>query len=269
MPPPIQLFLTTIASEPKLRSRQEYLLRTLQVKKIPFVSYDLASDPNAKRLWRRRAPKDNQALPGMLLGGVWPGTFEQFETAVETGTLETFLRMNEDYNPEIDGKVLEAQPIGVPGAVMPEAMTGQKPSFAPNGPTPIRKSGPKGSADELVDAGDVLPGFGFQGMMVTIGELTELAKDLKLDDKEQASVLAKAAKASKQATSSSSKEPSKESDDTKPAPVDTDREHDATKEPGEKAAVKTDASQEATAPTPPAEPKAEAEVKESEAKETA
>jgi hypothetical protein len=35
---------------------EEYLLRTLQVKKIPFTSYDLASDESAKRLWKRKAP---------------------------------------------------------------------------------------------------------------------------------------------------------------------------------------------------------------------
>ena len=28
----------------------------MQVKKIPFTSYDLASDENAKRLWKRKAP---------------------------------------------------------------------------------------------------------------------------------------------------------------------------------------------------------------------
>lgn len=73
--PPIQVFLTTIASQPALRQRQgqrsvsvtsphsiyttettEYLLRTLQVKKITFTSYDLASDEDAKRLWKRKAP---------------------------------------------------------------------------------------------------------------------------------------------------------------------------------------------------------------------
>ncbi|KAJ3541969.1 hypothetical protein NM688_g6023 [Phlebia brevispora] len=76
-PPPIQLFLTTIASQPALRQRQEYILRSLQVKKIPFTSYDLASDEDAKRLWKRKAPRDNQQLPGILVGGKWPGTFTQ------------------------------------------------------------------------------------------------------------------------------------------------------------------------------------------------
>lgn len=75
--PPIQVFLTTIASQPLLRKRQgqspdlslglgfdresciivtEYILRILQTKKIPFTSYDLASDEDAKRLWKRKVP---------------------------------------------------------------------------------------------------------------------------------------------------------------------------------------------------------------------
>ena len=75
--PPIQIFLTTIASQPALRQRQgvfdtplparsagslitssiEYILRILQAKNITFSSYDLASDEEAKRLWRRKAPQ--------------------------------------------------------------------------------------------------------------------------------------------------------------------------------------------------------------------
>ncbi|KAI0076235.1 hypothetical protein K474DRAFT_1663212 [Panus rudis PR-1116 ss-1] len=39
-----------------ITSRAEYILRVLQVKKIPFTSYDLASDEDAKKLWRRKAP---------------------------------------------------------------------------------------------------------------------------------------------------------------------------------------------------------------------
>ena len=34
----------------------EYVLRVLQVKKVQFTSYDLASDEDAKKLWRRKAP---------------------------------------------------------------------------------------------------------------------------------------------------------------------------------------------------------------------
>lgn len=87
--PPIQVFLTTIASQPALRQRQgvcvlntlfrlavprseslitnsvEYILRVLQAKNITFSSYDLASDEDAKRLWRRKAP------PGERYTSTW------------------------------------------------------------------------------------------------------------------------------------------------------------------------------------------------------
>ena len=60
------------------------------MKKIPFTSYDLASDEEAKRLWKRKAPlggltsfyasvgnylirTDKQQLPGILVGGKFPG----------------------------------------------------------------------------------------------------------------------------------------------------------------------------------------------------
>jgi hypothetical protein len=36
-------------------------LRVLQVKKIPFTSYDLASDEDAKKMWRRKAPLGEHA----------------------------------------------------------------------------------------------------------------------------------------------------------------------------------------------------------------
>jgi hypothetical protein len=64
----------------------------LQVKNIPYTIYDLASDEDAKRLWRRKAPtgerefipefkwfgssgghSDKQQLPGILVGGKFPG----------------------------------------------------------------------------------------------------------------------------------------------------------------------------------------------------
>ena len=73
--PPIQVFLTTIVMNPQIRQRQgasipvthepprslitraEFILRVLQVKKVQFTSYDLASDEDAKKLWRRKAPR--------------------------------------------------------------------------------------------------------------------------------------------------------------------------------------------------------------------
>jgi len=182
--PPIQVFLTTIASQAALRQRQEYILRILQVKKIPFTSYDLASDDDAKRLWKRKAPTDKQQLPGILVGGTFPGTFQEFEEAVEYAELDTFLRLKEDYDPELDmGVKLVEKPIGVPGASSPQQMTNQKPSFSAS-PSPLRKKN-----DKEVDLGDTLPGYGLQGLKATDDELAELAKELGLDDADAADLV--------------------------------------------------------------------------------
>lgn len=52
---------------------KEYILRILQIKKLPYLSYDLASDEGAKRLWKRKAPPGKQELPGILVGGRFAG----------------------------------------------------------------------------------------------------------------------------------------------------------------------------------------------------
>jgi len=145
----------------------------------------LASDENAKRLWRRKAPPNEQSLPGILVGGKWPGNFTMFEEAVEYNELNQFLRLDEEWDPELDEDPTRHAPVsevvGVPGALTPSKMTGQRPSFAPGGTTSMRKSVP-GTKDEEVDAGDVLPGYGFQGLKVTENDLVALAMELGLDD---------------------------------------------------------------------------------------
>ncbi|KDQ63420.1 hypothetical protein JAAARDRAFT_188997 [Jaapia argillacea MUCL 33604] len=206
--PPIQIFLTTIASQPALRQRQESLLRILQVKKIPYTAYDLASDESAKKLWRRKAPADKQQLPGILVGGKFPGTFAQFEEAVEYHELPIFLRLNEEYDPEIeqDRPLLASQPVGVPGVMTPSQSTPikyPKPSPSPSpSPSPLRSKGKDGkwtatppdegkskglkvvNKEESVDLGEELVGFGLQGVRATEDELAELIKELGLDGDE-------------------------------------------------------------------------------------
>ncbi|KAF8592043.1 hypothetical protein K439DRAFT_1401582 [Ramaria rubella] len=182
--PPVQIFLTTIASQPSLRQRQEYLLRILQVRKIQFTSYDLASNETAKKLWRRKAPQGKQELPGILVGGRSPGTFAEFEEAVEYDELATFLRLNETWDEDIDSDrpAPPVQPIGVPGASSPSQMTNHKPSFAAS-PSPL-KSKSKGKSDEEIDVGTELVGFGLQGVKVTDDELRELVEQLGLGGEE-------------------------------------------------------------------------------------
>ncbi|KAI0068311.1 hypothetical protein BV25DRAFT_1818704 [Artomyces pyxidatus] len=213
-PPPIQVFLTTIASQPALRQRQEYILRILQAKRIPFSSYDLASDDEAKRLWRRKAPVDKQQLPGILVGGTCPGAFADFEEAVEFGELTTFLRLDEAWDESIEESrpQLPVKPIGVPGASSPSQMA--KPehrallnaSPASSGsPSPLRGKGdrthlspsPTTDADmqKVVadlrkrneaeyDVSDELSGYGLQGVKVTDDDLMKLVEELGLEGDE-------------------------------------------------------------------------------------
>ncbi|KAJ3935486.1 MAG: hypothetical protein NXY57DRAFT_972511 [Lentinula lateritia] len=189
--PPIQVFLTTIASQPALRQRQEYLLRILQVKKISFTSYDLASDEIAKRLWKRKAPLDKQQLPGILVGGKFPGTFSDFEEAVEYGELDQFLRLKETWDDDLDNMTKPpVHPIGVPGAMLPLQMTPDhlkskilaSPQSTPGKkPEPVNKPGAR---DGEFDVSTELSGYGLQGVMATEAELADLVAELGLDGDE-------------------------------------------------------------------------------------
>lgn len=183
--PPIQVFLTTIASQPALRQRQEYILRILQVKKIPFSSYDLASDEDAKRLWKRKAPLSKQQLPGILVGGRFPGTFSDFEEAVEYGELDTFLRLKETWVEDEDRPTLSTKAIGVPGAAMPLQMTPEhlKSKILAQPPSsPLKGKGvPVNKQTGDFDISTELQGYGLQGVRVTEDELERLVAELGLD----------------------------------------------------------------------------------------
>ncbi|KAG2056963.1 SH3BGR-domain-containing protein [Suillus hirtellus] len=181
--PPIQVFLTTIASQVVIRKRQEYILRILQTKKIPYTSYDLASDDDAKRLWRRKAPPDKQQLPGILVGGKFSGDFDAFEEAVETEGLATFLRLNDSWNTatDEDRPAPEVKPVGVPGAVPIAQMTPEhhKPRFFPRDPdTPLK---PVNKHEDNFDVSTELEGYGLQGVRVTDDDLRLLVEELGLE----------------------------------------------------------------------------------------
>ncbi|KAI0660486.1 hypothetical protein C8Q70DRAFT_54201 [Cubamyces menziesii] len=201
--PPIQVFLTTIASQPALRQRQEYVLRVLQVKKVAFTSYDLASDEDAKKLWRRKAPLDKQQLPGILIGGEFPGTFQDFEEAVEFGELDTFLRLNEEWQPlEDDKPMLRAVPVGIPGAYSPAQMN---PDHISPAPSPIKTKSRQGE----IDAGDTLGDSGLHGVNVTEDDLLALVEELGLGEAD-AEELVKGLGGSTKAASSQPEEPKPE-----------------------------------------------------------
>ncbi|KAH7928496.1 hypothetical protein BV22DRAFT_1102964 [Leucogyrophana mollusca] len=197
--PPIQVFLTTIASQPVLRKRQEYILRILQTKKITYTSYDLASDEDAKRLWKRKAPLDKQQLPGILVGGRYPGAnFQAFaEEAVEYDELDTFLRLNDSWNAAVDEDrpAPAVKPVGVPGAVPVSQMTPEhhKPKFfPPSADSPLKGKGkdiPVNKREGDFDVSTELEGFGLQGVRVTDDDLRKLVEDLGLDGDDAADMV--------------------------------------------------------------------------------
>ncbi|CAE6451641.1 unnamed protein product [Rhizoctonia solani] len=211
MGPPIQILLTSIASAPALRQRQEHLLRVLQVKKIPFTSYDLAADEEAKKLWKRKAPGGNTTLPGILVGGDFAGTYAEFEEAVEFGELDRFFRLNEAWGEEDEALApvhAPQKPIAVPGVATPSQITGQRPSFAPSPSQPSKKLTPR---TKSIDVGAEL-GFGLEGVKLTQEEMLELVESLGLGGEDAGDLV-------KGLGLSTSKTSSKTTSDNPPAPV--------------------------------------------------
>ncbi|KAH6916871.1 hypothetical protein BKA70DRAFT_1250837 [Coprinopsis sp. MPI-PUGE-AT-0042] len=261
MSPPIHLFLTTIASQPVLRKRQEYILRILQSKKIPFSSYDLASDPDAKRLWRRKAPADKQQLPGLLVGYQFVGTFDAFEDAVEHDELDIFLKLKEPWDPAIDEErpPPEVKAVGVPGANLPMEMTPKhiKEYIIAEQSSPLRvksktKPIPVNKLDEKdqIDLGNELAGYGLQGVKVTQDELMDLMGQLGLGG-EEADDLAKGLVG---ASSGSKKEKQiseeKKVEEASKAPEDTKGKAKAVEIASEEVKAPIPAKVEGTEPTP-------------------
>ena len=100
------------------------------------------------------------------------------EEAVEYGELDTFLRLKESWNPDLDDTpTLPVQPVGVPGAASPSQMTNHKPSFAPT-PSPLKD---KSKQEKERDAGDLLGDKGLEGIAVTDEELADLVRELGLE----------------------------------------------------------------------------------------
>lgn len=118
----------------------------------------MASDEQARRLWKRKVPVAKQALPGLLVDNTFVGvrpsvrlcaelllpwlkgegnsqTVDEFEAAVEQGdaAVRKFLRMDDEYNADADRfwatPAPDVVPIGVPGVQRPSEITGHKTVF--------------------------------------------------------------------------------------------------------------------------------------------
>ncbi|KIS00827.1 hypothetical protein L804_02249 [Cryptococcus deuterogattii 2001/935-1] len=72
-----------------------FVISSLKAMDIKYEEYDLVMDEEAKRRWQRAKPTGKVVgLPGYLVGGEWIGTMEDFEQAVESQVLESFLKQD-------------------------------------------------------------------------------------------------------------------------------------------------------------------------------
>ncbi|KAL0951394.1 hypothetical protein HGRIS_008090 [Hohenbuehelia grisea] len=119
------------------------------------------------------------------------------EEAVEYGELDTFLRLKDSWNPDVDEDrpAPEAKPIGVPGAMMPLQMTPEHlrtKILATPTASPLKGKGkpiPVNKRQNEIDVGNELVGFGLQGVKVTDDELLDLIADLGLDGDDAADLV--------------------------------------------------------------------------------
>ncbi|OWZ79946.1 hypothetical protein C365_01528 [Cryptococcus neoformans Bt85] len=94
-PPIVTIYVTSLTSAPAVRRHHDLLRSSLNAMDIKYEEYDLVMDEEAKRRWQRAKPAGKViGLPGYLVGGEWIGTMEDFEEAVETQSLESFLKQD-------------------------------------------------------------------------------------------------------------------------------------------------------------------------------
>ncbi|GAA5933287.1 uncharacterized protein JCM15063_001274 [Sporobolomyces koalae] len=92
--PNIDVFVTSILSNPQLRGRHERVRRALASVRVPYAEHDVAADEKAKSLWKRKNGGKNE-LPFILVDGEpLSGGIDDLDEAVEFGELRQFLRLD-------------------------------------------------------------------------------------------------------------------------------------------------------------------------------
>ncbi|GAA6028817.1 hypothetical protein JCM8097_007409 [Rhodosporidiobolus ruineniae] len=98
MAPTIDVFVTSILSNPAIRGRHERVKRAMTAARVAYAEHDVASDEQAKSLWKRKNGGKNE-LPFLLVDGECPGSIEDLDEAVEFGELRQFLRLDTPSEP--------------------------------------------------------------------------------------------------------------------------------------------------------------------------
>ncbi|BGP41253.1 hypothetical protein JCM10450v2_005293 [Rhodotorula kratochvilovae] len=157
MPPTIDVFVTSILSNPAIRGRHERVRRYLTSARVPYNEHDVAGDEAAKSLWKRKSGNKNE-LPCLLIDGEPVGSIEDFDEAVEFGELRQFLRLDGPAPPAV------AAPAGAApssSSTTPSAGAGAVPSTSADTP-----ASPKPSIDD------------FASLALSPSELDELAREI-------------------------------------------------------------------------------------------
>ncbi|KPV74455.1 uncharacterized protein RHOBADRAFT_54272 [Rhodotorula graminis WP1] len=150
MPPTIDLFVTSILSNPAIRGRHERVRRGLTSLRIAYCEHDVAADEAAKSLWKRKARNGNE-LPFLLVDGEPVGSVEEFDDAVEFGELRQFLRLD-----------------AAPSAVPPQASSAES-TAAPAGAETSSGSTASSTKPSIDD---------FASLSLSPSELDELAREI-------------------------------------------------------------------------------------------
>ncbi|GAA5895442.1 uncharacterized protein JCM6883_001511 [Sporobolomyces salmoneus] len=156
--PDIDVFVTSILSNPQLRGRHERVRRALTSARVPYAEHDVASDEAAKSLWKRKNGGKNE-LPFILVDGEPVGNIDDMDEAVEFGELRQFLRLDAPPPPPSATK-----PVDTPSPTVEATPTA---STVTTGTPPPP---PKPSLDDFAD------------LDLTESELAELAREISNND---------------------------------------------------------------------------------------
>ncbi|GAA6006830.1 uncharacterized protein JCM10292_005466 [Rhodotorula paludigena] len=158
MTPAIDVFVTSILSNPAIRGRHERVRRGLTSVRVPYSEHDVAGDEAAKSLWKRKSGNKNE-LPFLLVDGEPVGNIEEFDEAVEFGELRQFLRLDSDPIPP--------PPTAPPPDLTASAASSHRPS--PASSTHSEAGSPRQAVPSLDD---------FASLNLSPAELAELAREI-------------------------------------------------------------------------------------------
>ncbi|GAA5920651.1 hypothetical protein JCM1841_006980 [Sporobolomyces salmonicolor] len=164
--PTIDVFVTTILSNPQLRGRHERVRRALTSARVPYAEHDVAGDEAAKSMWKRKNGGKNE-LPFILIDGEPVGSIEDLDEAVEFGELRQFLRLDTpSLPPSSPSSIFVASPTPAAAAS----------SHSPLPPSASSSSSPASTADSHPKSQATLDDFA--DLDLTESELEELAREI-------------------------------------------------------------------------------------------